>query len=72
MAPVTFCGPSSTRKLLGHDSVFGDEISHKPSLQNSGAENYCTFDEIFYSFFFYLFIYLFMAKILTDVYLGKY
>jgi hypothetical protein len=52
MAPIAFCGPSNTRKLLGHDSVFGDEISHEPSSQNSEAENYCTFDEILYSFVF--------------------
>jgi len=52
MALIAFCGPSNTTKLLGHDSVFGDEISQQLSSQNSGAENYHTFDEILYSFVF--------------------
>jgi len=50
----TYCilWPFEHQGSLAHDSVFGDEISHKSSSQNSGAENYCTFDEILYSFVF--------------------
>jgi hypothetical protein len=31
MVPIAFCDPSNTRKMLGHDSVFGDEIRNTPS-----------------------------------------